>query len=108
MSYSQKKECISFVFSCFDLSIAITLEPLVPFRWHFQQNVPLLMKASNRKHKMSHMFDFGLIPLDRITYYSGQQLACCFHLNSTTDHELIVLDSQHSHNHNLPRFVNYK
>ncbi len=34
--YSQKKECISFVFYCFEnLSIAKTLEPLVPFWWVF-------------------------------------------------------------------------
>ncbi len=35
----------------------ITLEPLVRFRWGFQQNVPLLMRAlqSNRKLKMSHV-----------------------------------------------------
>ncbi len=34
-------------FYCFDsLSIAITLEPLVQFRWDFQQNVPLLMRIS--------------------------------------------------------------
>ncbi len=40
MKYSQKKECISFVFCCFEnLSTAITLEPLVWFRWGFQQNV---------------------------------------------------------------------
>ena len=43
--YSQKKKCISFVFCCFEkLSIAITLEPLVRFRWGFQQNVPLIMR----------------------------------------------------------------
>ena len=43
----EKKECISFVFYCFEnLSIAITLEPLVRFRWGFQQNVPLLMRIS--------------------------------------------------------------
>ena len=45
--YSQKKECISFVFYCFEnLSIAITLEPLVRFRWSFQQNVPFLVRIS--------------------------------------------------------------
>ncbi len=45
--YSQKKECISFVFYCFEnLSIAITSEPLVRFRWGFHQNVPLLMRTS--------------------------------------------------------------
>ena len=39
--YSQKKEYISFVFYCFEnLSIVLTLEPLVRFRWDFQQNVP--------------------------------------------------------------------
>ena len=41
--YNQKKESISFVFFCFkNLSIAITLEPLVPSRWSFQLNVPHL------------------------------------------------------------------
>ncbi len=45
---------------CFEnLSIAITLEPPVRFRWGFQQNVPLLMrtsiKQSNRKQKMTHV-----------------------------------------------------
>ncbi len=45
--YSQKKKCISFVFYCFqNLSIAITLDPLVCFRWGFQQNVPLLIRTS--------------------------------------------------------------
>ena len=45
--YSQKKECIPFVFCCFDnLSIAITLEPLVRFRLGLQQNVPLLTRTS--------------------------------------------------------------
>ncbi len=54
--YNQKKECISFVFYCFDnLSIVITLEPLVRSGWSFQQNVPLLMRTSNRKMKMSHV-----------------------------------------------------
>ncbi len=55
--YSQKKEYISFVFYCSEnLSIAITLEPVVRFRWSFQQNVPLLMRTSiNRKLKMSHV-----------------------------------------------------
>ncbi len=34
-------------FYCFEnLSIVITLEPLVWFRWGFQQNVPLLMRTS--------------------------------------------------------------
>ncbi len=46
--YSQKKKCITFVFYCSEnLSIVITLEPLVRFRWGFQQNVPhLLMRIS--------------------------------------------------------------
>ncbi len=45
--YTQKKGCISFVFYCFEnLSIVITLESLVRFRWGFQQNVPLLMRTS--------------------------------------------------------------
>ncbi len=44
--WSQKKECVSFVFYCFEnLLIAITLEPLVRYRWGFQQNVPLLMRT---------------------------------------------------------------
>ncbi len=48
--YSQKKECISFVFYCFEnLSIDIALEPLVQFRWGFQQNVPLVMKPSTKQ-----------------------------------------------------------
>ncbi len=47
MRYSQKEECISFVFYCFEnLPIAITMEPLVLFKWGFQQNVPLLMRTS--------------------------------------------------------------
>ncbi len=44
---NQKRECISFVFYCFEnLLIAITLEPTVQFWWGFQQNVPLLMRTS--------------------------------------------------------------
>ncbi len=47
--YSQKKECISIVFYCSEnLSIVITLEPLVQFRWGFQQNVPLLWYVFRR------------------------------------------------------------
>ena len=42
--YSQKKECISFVYSQ-NLSIAVTLQPLVRFRWSFHQNVPLLIRT---------------------------------------------------------------
>ncbi len=55
--YSQKKECISFVFYCFEnLSIAITLKPLIRFSWGFQQNVPLQMRTSIQcKLKMSHV-----------------------------------------------------
>ena len=45
--YSQKMECISFVFYYFEnISIPITLEPLVRFRWGYQQNAPLLMRTS--------------------------------------------------------------
>ncbi len=44
---AKKQESISFVFYCFEnLSIALTLEPLVRFSWGFQQNVPLLMRIS--------------------------------------------------------------
>ena len=68
--YRQKKECISFVFYCYEnLSIAVTLAPLVRFRWGFQQNVPLLNEdfkpIENWKY---HVLDFWLIPLDCITY----------------------------------------
>ena len=54
---SQEKECISFVFYCFEnLSTAVTLEPLVRFRWGFQLKVPLLMRTSIKwKLKMSHV-----------------------------------------------------
>ncbi len=49
---ARKKECVSFVFYCFEyLSIVITLEPMVRFRRSFQQNVPLLMKTSINKFK---------------------------------------------------------
>ncbi len=44
---ARKKECIYFVFYCFEnLSIAKTLEPLVRIKWGFQQNVHLLMRTS--------------------------------------------------------------
>ena len=64
--YSQKKECISFVFYT-------TLEPLFRFRWDFQQNVCLLMmRTSNQTESWKyHMFDCRLIPLDRITVVIG-------------------------------------
>ncbi len=70
VKYSQKKEyMISFVFYCFEnLSIAITLEPLVQFRWGFQLNVPLLLRTNQTENWKCHIFDFRLIPLDRITY----------------------------------------
>ncbi len=50
------KKCISFVFYFENLSIAVTLEPLVRFRWGFQQNVPLLIRILiKQKTEMSHV-----------------------------------------------------
>ena len=60
--YRQKKECVSFVFYCFEnISNAITLEPLVQFRWGFPQNVG--PTSSNEDYKQMEngncqMFDF--------------------------------------------------
>ncbi len=61
---ARKKEYISFVFYCFEnLSIAITLELLVRFRWGFQQNVPLLMRTSNQiENWKCHIADFDWFP----------------------------------------------
>ena len=67
MRYSQKRECISFVLYCFEnLSSTITLEPLVRFRWGFQQNVTFLRRTPIKQK--CHMCNFRLIPLDRIKY----------------------------------------
>ncbi len=44
---ARKGDALSLVFYCFEnLSIALTLEPLVRFRCFFKQNVPLLMRTS--------------------------------------------------------------
>ena len=49
------------LFFCFEnLSIAITLEPLVRFRWGFQQNVPLLMRISIKKKTENVTFSTSL------------------------------------------------
>ncbi len=67
---SQKKKCISIVLYCFEnLQLLITLEPLVRFRWGFQQNVPLINEDFNQAENWKcHMSNFRLIPLDSITY----------------------------------------
>ncbi len=56
VGYSQKRnELLLFSIVLRILQLLITLEPLVRFRWGFQQNVPLQMSTSNRKLKMSHV-----------------------------------------------------
>ena len=55
-----------------------SLEPLVWFRWGFQQNVPLLFADFNQiENWKCHMFDFGLILLDRITNNSISLIMVC-------------------------------
>ena len=66
--YSEKKECISFLFSCFkNLSIVITLGTTgliqVFSKMYFYQSG----FQSNRNWKC-HKFNFRLIPLDGITF----------------------------------------
>ena len=55
--------------SCFEnLSIAVTLEPLVWFRWRFQQKHTSTNEDFNLiENWKCDMLDFRLIPLDRIT-----------------------------------------
>ena len=51
---SQKKDCTSFVFSCFENpSVAHNFGTLVWFRWGFQQTSP--NEHFNQKLKMSHV-----------------------------------------------------
>ncbi len=71
VTYSQKKKCIYLVFYCFDnLSIAITLEPLIQFRWVFSTKCTSPNEDFNEiENWKCHMFNFWLIPLDHITYH---------------------------------------
>ncbi len=72
--YGQKKECISFVFYCLEnLSIAITLQPLVRFQVEFSAKCTSPNEDFNQVENWKcHMFDFRLVLLDRITNINWQ------------------------------------
>ena len=50
------------------LQLLLTLEPLIYFRWGFQQNVPLNEHINQIENWKCHMFNFRLIFLDHITH----------------------------------------